>query len=92
MSKKYRVVNNDLYEDLGLKVGDIVTKVEASVNEDLIDAIIIAVKGANNDDMYELPKHLHGQGHFGYPHLKLKEPNYLYMDRDDLEEIKEDTK
>lgn len=89
MSKKYKVINNYSWEDFGLGVGDIVTKVEASKNDDLVDTITIAVKGSNYDDLYELPKHLHGRGHTGYTHLNLKEPNYLFIDRDDLEEIKD---
>lgn len=76
MSKKYRVANNYIYEEFGLKVGDIVTKIEGSVE----------------DDLYELPKHLHGKGHNADVHdnhLKLQERNYIYISKKYLEEIKE---
>jgi hypothetical protein len=75
MSKKYRVINNGIYEKFGLKVGDIVTKIE----------------GSFQDKLYELPKHLHGKGHTAYmfdKHLNLQERNYIYMEEYDLEEIK----
>lgn len=70
MSKKYRVTDNYDYAFIGLKVGDIVTKVDDT----------------EEDDLYELPKNLHGKGH-KYWHLQ--ERNYFYISRYDLEEIKE---
>lgn len=82
MSKKYRVKNSDwyrydyLYSYYRLKEGDIVTKIEGSVE----------------DDLYELPKHLHGKGHKGDlydKHLNLQEHNYVYIAKTRLEEIKE---
>lgn len=76
MSKKYRVTNNRIYESYGLKINDIVTKVEVSTE----------------DNLYELPKHLHGRGHTASvydKHLNLQERNYIYIDIDHLEEIKE---
>lgn len=72
MSKKYRVTINDGYEDFGLNIGDIVTKVENSIE----------------DDLYELPEYLHGQG-YTVEHLNLQEHNYIYIHIDDLEEIEE---
>lgn len=78
--KKYRVTKKyNIYESDGLKVGDIVTKVDGSVD----------------DDLYELPKHLHGKGHTAdvyNEHLNLKEPNYIYIQKSYLEEIKENKK
>lgn len=78
MSKQYRVTNSDVYENYKLKVGDIVTKIEGPTD--------------SNFDLYELPEHLHGRGHNASLYdgrLELKEPNYLYIYPDDLEEIKE---
>lgn len=75
MSKKYKVIDNDSYEYFGLKVGDIVTKIE----------------GSTNNDLYELPKHLHGKGHTAAiqnGHLNLQEPNYFYLARHRLKRIK----
>lgn len=76
MSKKYRVTKNGIYDAYGLKVGDVVTKVDGSVQ----------------DNLYELPKHLHGKGHTAGlydEHLNLQEHNYIYIHIDDLEEIEE---
>ena len=72
--RKFKVINN-LTSTYGLKIGDIVTLVEGSVENDL----------------YELPEHLHGKGHKADmydPHLNLKDNNYMYLSELDLEEIK----
>ena len=72
--RKFKVINN-LTSTYGLKIGDVVTLVEGSVENDL----------------YELPKYLHGKGHKAdmYDlHLNLKENNYIYLSELDLEEIK----
>ena len=74
--RKFKVIH-DLTDNFGLKIGDIVTLVEGSVDNDL----------------YELPEHLHGKGHDGSmydPHLNLKGYNYLYLSAFDLQEIKDD--
>lgn len=74
--RKFKVINN-LTGTHGLKIGDVVTLVEGSVENDL----------------YELPKKLHGKGHDGSlydPHLNLKENNYMYLSALDLVEIKDD--
>ena len=76
--RKFKVIH-DLSDIFGvkLKIGDIVTLVEGSVDNDL----------------YELPEHLHGKGHDGSvydPHLNLKAYNYLYLSAFDLVEIKDD--
>ena len=79
MGKKYIVIESRGYDRRGLKVGDIVTKVE----------------GSTNGSLYELPKHLHGKGYNAIvydEHLNLKEDNYFYIPEDYLEEIKEDVK
>lgn len=76
MSKKYRVKNNYICGEFGLKAGDVVTKIEGSVK----------------DNLYELPKHLHGNGHTASlydEHLKLQERNYIYISKIFLEEINE---
>lgn len=78
MLKKYRVKNNPLNRCFGLKSGDIVTKIE----------------GSTHDNLYELPKHLHGNGHnadIHDKHLNLKD-NYIYLSEDDLEEIEKQLK
>ena len=72
--RKFKVINN-LTSTYGLKIGDVVTLVEGSVENDL----------------YELPKRLYGKGHKAdmYDlHLNLKENNYMYLSEFDLEEIK----
>lgn len=76
--RKFKVIH-DLSDIFGvkLKIGDIVTLVEGSVENDL----------------YELPERLHGKGHDGSmydPHLNLQERNYLYLSTFDLQEIKDD--
>lgn len=71
--RKFKVVH-DLTKEYGLKIGDIVTLVEGSIDNDL----------------YELPKHLHGTGHHGQiydVHLHLKENNYVYLSILDVQEI-----
>lgn len=71
--RKFKVIH-DLTDVYGLKIGDIVTLVEGSVEGDL----------------YELPKHLHGTGHRGDiydEHLHLKENNYIYLNVFNLQEI-----
>ena len=72
--RKFKVIH-DLTNTYGLKIGDVVTLVE----------------GSSENDLYELPKHLHGTGHKAdmYDlHLNLKENNYMYLNELDLEEIK----
>lgn len=74
--KKFKVIH-DLTGGFGLKIGDVVTLVE----------------GSTDNDLYELPKRLHGKGHKGRSydrHLDLKENNYLYLSAFDLKEIKDD--
>ena len=74
--RKFKVIR-DLTDTHGLKIGDVVTLVEGSVDNDL----------------YELPKKLHGKGHKGDrydTHLNLKENNYIYVSAFDLVEIKDD--
>lgn len=74
--RKFKVIH-DLTDGFGLKIGDIVTLVE----------------GSTDDDLYELPEHLHGKGHNGGKydqHLNLKECNYLYLSAFDLQEINDD--
>ena len=76
MKRRFKVIR-DIPDGMGLKVGDIVTLVE----------------GSSNDALYELPERLHGNGHAGWmydSHLDLKEYNYLYIDRNNLELIKDD--
>lgn len=77
MSKKYRVVTTNEYYDclLGLKVGDIVTKIEGS-NNDLYE-LPKHLRGRGHSANI-----LDG-------HLNLKKPNYAYIPEDYLEEIKD---
>lgn len=77
MSKKYRVIDDDslVVKEFGLSIGDIVTKVD----------------GSYNDDLYELPKRLYGRGHNAKennPHLNLKAENYIYINKYSLEKMK----
>lgn len=74
--RKFKVIH-DLTDSYGLKIGDVVTLVEGSIDNDL----------------YELPVYLHGKGHTGWlydRHLHLKERNYAYLSAFDLVEIKDD--
>lgn len=74
--RKFKVIH-DLTDNFGLEIGDIVTLVE----------------GSTDNDLYELPEHLHGKGHKGRmydQYLNLKENNYLYLSAFDLVEIKDD--
>ena len=76
--RKFKVINN-LTSIYGLKIGDVVTLVDGSVENDL----------------YELPERLHGKGHKAdmYDlHLNLKENNYIYLSAFDLVEIKDEVK
>ena len=73
--KRFKVINNSMMFNFGLKIGDIVTLVE----------------GSDDNDLYELPPRLHGEGHNGEifnQHLNLKENNYIYIKISNLKEIK----
>ena len=76
MSKQYRVNTKLIHDAFELNEDDVVTLVE----------------GSKEDDLYELPKHLHGKGHKGKifdEHLNLKESNYTYIYEGHVEEMEE---